>query len=137
MTRERILEFLRFCIVGFTAFCVDYSLLEMLVLFGMKASYARIGSIAVALQVSYLLHHRFTYRTGTPLSVHSWLKFLTSNLIGAGINYSMFLIVLHLNIFTDEQASRLIAMLAATATALFFNHWANRRFAFRHRGRDA
>lgn len=124
-------EFLRFCLVGGVAFLIDAILLEGLVYAGIAASVARIISIAIALQASYLMHSAFTYRGHRGLTRTSWLAFLSSNLIGAGLNYGVFLLVLHAALGDCPENTRLIALLAGTLAALMFNYWANRRFAFR------
>lgn len=116
--------------VGALAFMVDAGTLELLVALGLPALTARILSIAVALQLSYLLHGAFTYRAHGGYSVKRWRLFMLSNLLGAAINYVLFAGVLSAVLIADAQSSRLIALTAGTSVALFFNHWANRRFAF-------
>ncbi len=123
-------EFMRFCAVGGVAFMVDAGVLELLIALEMPALAARVFSIAVALQCSYLLHGAFTYRTHHGYSIQSWRLFMTSNLLGAAINYAVFAGVLGAALGPDAESSRWIALVAGTGVALFFNHWANRRFAF-------
>lgn len=109
---------------------VDAGALELLIALEMPALAARVFSIAVALQCSYLLHGAFTYRAHHGYSMQNWRLFMTSNLLGAAINYAVFAGVLGAAIGPDAESSRLIALVAGTSIALFFNHWANRRFAF-------
>ncbi len=126
----RLAEIARFVLVGGFAFVVDASLLEFFIHLTLDPWLARILSIGIALQVSYLLHARFTYRGHAGISRKSWRTFLTSNLLGSAINYGTFLTLLTLNLGNNAQTSRLIALLTATAIAMMFNYWANRRFAF-------
>jgi putative flippase GtrA len=123
-------EFLRFCLVGGMAFMIDAMILEFLVWAGLPALVARVVSIGVALQFSYLLHSRFTFRDHARSGASTWLSFISSNLIGAIINYGVFCLVLYAQLVESEQISRLMALVAGTAVALFFNYWANRRFVF-------
>ena len=126
-------ELLRFVMVGFFGFCVDAMLLELFVRIGFVPAIARIFSIALALQVSYALHGIFTYRNHRGFNRKSWLRFMASNLIGAAINYGIFLAVLAADLAHEPRASRMIALVTATAITLSFNYWANRRFAFAHK----
>lgn len=123
-------EFLRFCVVGFTAFCVDTALLELLVRLGLSGFVARCISLGVALQVSYFLHGLYTYRNHQGYSVRRWLQFLGSNLVGALINYLVFVGVLFVAPFGEGFLTRLCAMVTGTAVSLGFNYWANKRFVF-------
>jgi putative flippase GtrA len=123
-------EFLRFCRVGGIAFVLDAMILEFLVWLGLTALVARVVSIGVVLQFSYLLHSRFTFRNHERSGASIWLSFISSNLIGAIINYAVFCLVLYAQLMESEQISRLIALVAGTGVALFFNYWVNRRFFF-------
>ncbi|MDX2095847.1 MAG: GtrA family protein [Alphaproteobacteria bacterium] len=133
MSPLRHREFLRFCMVGFLAFLVDSSLLELLVYTGLTAPVARGLSIAVALQCSYFLHGAFTFRAHGGYSIKSWMKFMLGNLMGAALNYGVFLLVLMAQVGADARIARLAALLAGTAVALLFNYWASRRFVFARR----
>lgn len=128
--KKHLPEFLRFCVVGFTAFCVDTALLELLVRLGLSSFLARCISLGVALQVSYFLHGVYTYRNHQGYSIRHWLQFIASNLLGAGINYAVFVVMLFVAPFGEGFLTRLSALVAGTAVALGFNYWANRRFVF-------
>lgn len=128
--RKHLPEFLRFCVVGFTAFCVDSALLEVMVRLGMGQILARCISLGLALQISYLLHGIYTYRNHQGYSVKHWLQFIGSNLVGALVNYLVFIAVLFAAPFGEGFLTRLSALVAGTAVALFFNYWANKRFVF-------
>lgn len=109
---------------------VDAAILEFLVLGQVPASIARVISIAIALQVSYLLHRRFTFSSRQPHSPRRWGKFMAANLIGAVINYSVFLGLVAASLSDDADTARGLALLGSTATALVFNYWANRTLVF-------
>jgi putative flippase GtrA len=130
MLRAPTPQFLRFCIVGGMAFALDYALLEMMVATGISAPLARVFSIAIALQASYFLHGAFTFRDHQGYSLARWSVFISSNLIGAGVNYAVFLAVMHAHFVSSQPLLRGVALIAGTAVALFFNYWANRRFVF-------
>ena len=123
----RLHEFLRFALVGFVGFVVDAGLLELAVFLGLPAQSARVISILLALQVTYTLHGRFTFRRHGGYSRRAWLQFMLANLIGALLNYGTFLLLL----IDDTRPTRLVALLGGTGVGLCFNYWANRKFAFR------
>lgn len=137
MLAPRLAEFIRFCLVGGLAFIVDAGLLELLVAAGLPAGAARAISIAVALQCSFFMHGAFTYRAHRGFCVKSWQRFMLSNLLGAAINYGIFVALLQAALGNTPQTDRLLALVAGTTVALFFNHWANRRFAFARKAPDA
>lgn len=116
-------QFLRFCLVGGVGFIVDFLVLQALIIFGFTPQFARIYSILLALQVTFVLHRQFTFRVQ-----HSWwrawIKFMASNALGALVNYACF-------VFALNFVSHTPAMLIATVIALFFNYWANKRYVFR------
>lgn len=115
---------------GGLAFIVDAAILEFLVLGQVPASTARVISIAIAMQVSYLLHRRFTFSSRHPHSSRRWGKFMATNLIGAVINYSVFVGLLTVPLSEDADTARALALFGSTAVALVFNYWANRTLVF-------
>lgn len=133
MSVTRILEFLRFCIVGFVGFLTDAVMLEIFVACDVPTRIARLFSMALALQVGYVLHQIFTFRGRGGFSTRRWLHFLALNLVGVAINYSIFLAGLALFPISDAQMQRQAALVAGTSVALAFNYWANGRFVFAKR----
>ncbi|MFM9889450.1 MAG: GtrA family protein [Rickettsiales bacterium] len=133
--RQRVTEFLRFCIVGLMGYFVDAGTLELLVHAGLESWLARVFSIPTALQCTYALHGLFTYRGHGDFSRRKWAGFMLYNLLGAAINYTIFLIVLRMLPFTSELAQRQGALFCGMAVALWFNYWATRHFVFRRADR--
>lgn len=132
ITRVRIGEFLRFCLVGGIGFLVDWGVLEQCVEGGMPTLPARTLSILVALQVTYVLHEAFTFRTHAGYRLRRWLQFAGWNLLGGAVNLAVFMGMVQLlgGVVADAWIGRLLAMVTGTAVALVFNYWANRRFVF-------
>ncbi len=130
MLRLVIPEFLRFCIVGGIAFVVDATWLELFVHLGLAIAIARIVSLTIALHVSYFLHGIFTYRGHRGYTRATWTQFLLSNIVGALVNYGIFLGVVALTPFADDRLNRLTGMVVGTILSMGFNYWANKRFAF-------
>ena len=123
-------EFMRFCIVGGIAFFSDTALLELLVHLGLETAVARLFSLPIALHVSYFLHGIFTYRGHRGYTRATWIQFMTSNGVGALINYSIFLGIVAFAPFTEDRLTRLAGMFIGTVFSMGFNYWANKRFAF-------
>ncbi len=130
LTIDRLYEFFRFCCVGSIGFLTDYVIMEFLVHHGVDVRIARLISIAVAMQVTYILHGRVTYRNHTRRGFKTWLTFITTNLLGVSINYLLFLGALVLLAFDSARMNRLSAVVIGTSVALFFNYVMNQKFAF-------
>lgn len=128
-------EFLRFCIVGFIGFLLDAALLELFVTAGLPAPLARMISMPSALQLTYVLHSRFTFPA--PFSFRAWLKFMIANSTGALVNYFTFLLSFWLLPMPNALLQRQAALAVGTMVGLFFNYWANRRFVFKAGNHDA
>ena len=123
-------QFLRFCIVGVIAFVVDAAVLFALVSIGLTDAIARSISLTLGMQTAYILNARFTFQGHRGIGLATWLSFITSNLLGAALNYLVFLAVLHWLALQNEPMLRLLAIISGTSVGLMFNYWANRRFAF-------
>lgn len=130
LTRKNFPQFLRFCIVGFTTYLVDSAVMETLVHQGLHAMEARAISITIAMQCGYLLHGIFTFRGHGKRHREAWIRYMTSNLIGAALNYAVFVIAFHLTPFTEPLLARQSALICAVGVAMWFNFWANGRFVF-------
>lgn len=123
-------RFFRFLLVGGAAFLVDYTLLEFLMLAGLSSPWARTFSLAIALQFSYFAQGAFTYHGHAGYSIRQWLRFIGSNLLGAFINYAIFMLAITHAPLYNTHIKNLVGLVAGTTIALGFNYWANQRFVF-------
>jgi putative flippase GtrA len=130
MLRSISPQFLRFCMVGGIAFCVDYGLMELLIAGHVSTMVSRGFSMVAALQVSYLLHGSFTFKHSQRRSWRHWQSFMFSYAIGILINYLIFVSLLHISPYTEASISRFVALAVATSVSLIFNYWATKRFVF-------
>lgn len=121
-------QFLKFCVVGLIGALVDAALLELFVHLGLTPFYARILSMLSALQLTYILHARFTFCR--PRSLKGWSAFMLANSTGASVNYLSFFTAFSLLTTDSPLLQRQLALLIGTAAGLAFNYWANRRFVF-------
>lgn len=128
---RRLPRFLRFCLSGGVAFIVDNGLMECGVYAGLMPAVARLFSVTVALQVNYALQRSLTFHDTGQRGGRVWVRFLMSNALGVGVNYSIFL--LGLSLLGDGFIERQLSVVAGTAVALVFNYLANIHFVFRGR----
>lgn len=154
-SQSRMREFFRFCLIGGVGFLVDSAVTNILFFLLAQENLsmvlvARIIGMFVALQATYRLHRVFTFRGQTPHSRRSWVKFMQFNLIGAAINYVVFVVAgtllarwimpfiagsesFYMPLFDANTLLFMIvesAVIAGTIAGLLFNYWANRRFVF-------
>ena len=128
MAQFNIRTFLCFCIVATIGLMVDSVLLELLVSQHFYPTHARIVSMIGALQVTYVLHGRFTFPT--PYTRKTWLRFMLANSTGAFLNYLVFVVLMVSITLTNPLLHRQLALMMGTGVGLVFNFWANRRFVF-------
>lgn len=111
---------------------VDATVLEIAVALGISnLTLARGLSLLTAMQVAYALNLLFTFRQPQRHGLSTWMRFVTSNLAGAAINYGVFMGTLHWLLTEGGRTERIAAIVAGTGVALFFNYWANQRFVFK------
>ena len=123
--------FLRFFLVGALAMLVDMGALWLIhTLAGVDVYLARVGSFLVAATFAWALNRTFTFReadTGGPIA--QWLRYLSSNSLGAAVNYAVFA-VLVASIPLVATVPQL-GVAAGAAAGLAFNYTAAKRFVFR------
>jgi putative flippase GtrA len=131
--KKAIPEFVRFCIIGGSLFVFDAVMLEILVRNGVGPFFARLISLALSLQLAYVAHGLFTFRGHGGFNPKNWLGFIGANLLGACINFGVFMAVLTLMGEERGMVSRISGLVAGTGVALFFNYWMNRRYVFKRK----
>lgn len=124
-------NFLLFGLVGSMGFAVDGGLLHLLVSqlsWGPVA--ARAVSIPVAVYVTWLLNHLFTFRGISNRPAYLGLaRYITVSLAGAGVN---FLVYSALVLTYRTMASQpLLPLAIASAVALVVNYLGSKHYAFR------
>ncbi len=116
--------------VGGLGFVADAGVLEGLVAMGVAPALARVLSIGCALQVTYLLHGRFTFRAQGSFTLRRWVHFMLCNALGACVNYGVFVGVMAAALLGDGATNRYLALVISTAVALGVNYFMNRRWVF-------
>ena len=105
-------QFAQFMCVGSAGFALDAGTTLLLVQTGVPPWLARSMAIALAMVFTWLLNGRFTFARGDPAAVSTFLPYLLVALAAAGLNYSVFLLVL------GPLGSILFAVALATAVSM-------------------
>lgn len=133
-----------FAAAGTLGFIVDASLLYATA--GLLGWYgARALSFAGAATTTWLINRRWTFRpppktsaptnsraTDTPL-LHEYLRYLSSMLGGATLNYGTYVAILHYTSDTAFHYAPILGVAAGSIVGLFANFLVARYWVFRHR----
>jgi putative flippase GtrA len=129
LQRPAIRQFVKFGVVGFASFLIDYGLYMLFTrVFGVYYLTAKISSFCIAAVNSYLLNRAWTFRSRDPDRLRQGAQFLVVASIGAGLNAGI-MYVLHGRLRFNDQ----IAFVVATGIVMFWNFLVNRAWTFRHR----
>jgi putative flippase GtrA len=96
LNKDLILKFFRFGCIGGLTFVFDACCFWLLIKLTGAPIVARLISVLLAMTMSWMLNRTFTFRADTSqISWLEWLKFLLSQLPGAGVNTLASLLFLH------------------------------------------
>jgi putative flippase GtrA len=115
--------FFRFGVVGAVGFFVDGLLLVLLIALDWSLFLARLGSFACAVSITWYFNRVWTFnKTGVAKArfVKQYGYYLTAQLIGAGINFGTFFLVIHW--FPVISSEPLIALAVGSSVAMCFNY---------------
>jgi putative flippase GtrA len=124
-------EFGRFLVVGGTGFVVDGALLLLLVHgAGMSKLWARLPSFLVAVTVTWWLHRHFTFAwaRSTKPSAREWLRFVSGNVVGNGLNLALYWFLVG-----EFGWGPLAALALASGVAVGVNYGVSATWVFRRR----
>jgi putative flippase GtrA len=127
-TLEEGRMFLLFAAIGAGAFVIDAGVLTVGLHFGLTPAIARIVSLFVAMNATFVANRAFTFAKfrERPLPVQ-WALYMAANSIGAGVNYLVFLALTA----TLLKGQPVLAAAAGAVAGLAFNFTASRLTAFR------
>jgi putative flippase GtrA len=87
-------EFVWFAIIGTGAFCVDTAVLYAMLTTGLGFFAGRFVSYLIAVTCTWYANRRVTFAAarseGMRGSASEWLRFVTANLGGGAVNYSLY-----------------------------------------------
>ena len=88
-------QFLRFVLVGGVAFVVDAAIVQWLVV-GMSLNpyLARVFSFLTAASLTWVLNRRYTFEAKAQPSSREWLGYLGLMVIGGGVNYATYALLI-------------------------------------------
>ncbi|WP_176086590.1 GtrA family protein [Martelella sp. HB161492] len=123
--------FIRFAVVGAIAFVIDWLSLSVLLRLGVPFFAARAGSYVVAASSAWIMNRIWTFKSRHGTLVRQWLKYLSANLIGGGVNYA---VSVGMSFMLPElvQAYPVIAIALGTISGMVFNFALSRHYVFRN-----
>ena len=123
MTRERMLEIIRFCFVGGLSLMVDYAVLYSLTEFaGMYYLYSSAISFSVTVVLNYWLCVIYVFKGAKKQTTRQAIIFFSTGVIGLGINQlCMWLFV------TVAGVHYMLAKIFATAIVTLWNYVTKRK----------
>lgn len=127
------MHFLQFMVVGASGVLVNFAVLTLLLLIGLREEICLAGGIVVSMVSNFLLNRRFTFSYARDGNIWAqFLGFAGASSVGMLVNYG---VALYLNsgILKGVPFALYIAALSGIAAGLVFNFLGNRYFVFKHR----
>ncbi|MBQ6297273.1 MAG: GtrA family protein [Selenomonadaceae bacterium] len=123
MTRERMLEIIRFCFVGGVSFLMDYSILFALTEFaGVYYLYSSAISFSITVVFNYWLCVIYVFKDAQKQSARRAIIFFSTGIVGLGLNQ------LCMWFFVDVAGIYyMIAKIFATAIVTIWNYITKRK----------
>ena len=117
--------------VGAIGFIIDASVLQIAVQqLGLDPYSGRVLSYLVAATGTWSLNRRFTFGRSTSRWHEEWIRYVSVNGVGAGVNYAVYAFCVWYDAFFREHLVWAVA--AGSAIALVINFTASRYLVFRH-----
>lgn len=121
---------LAFLASGGTAFTVDAAILALLThVLGLHPIGARLIAISVAMVAGWLMHRTFTFAVTAPPTVAEFLRYAGVAWTAAAVNYGIFVAI----VLAYPAVEPLVALVVASAIAMFVAYFGMRFAAFRQR----
>jgi putative flippase GtrA len=117
---------LRFGFVGGVGFLTDAGCLAALLTAGAAPVPARLGSIAMALLVTWLLNRRLAFRSPLPPSLGEFSRYAAVGATSSAINFAVYSALL----LTTASVTPLMATAAGSAVAMTVTFLGLERFVF-------
>ena len=127
---EALVQKIRFLTVGVVGFVTNYIILTIAIYFGMHQVNGEIVAAVFALQVTFMLHDRWTYyNKASPLKLalhRRYILYITSNSFGSLMTVVIFSLTTR---FIDFH---LISLGLAAVAAMIWNYMINKFIIWRH-----
>ena len=129
-------KFVRFAMVGGLGFCVDGGLMTLLMVSGLEVLWARCISFSSAVTVTLLFNRLWTFESARHTGKKKeYLTYFFTQVVGAGINLSLFFILLDKHPLF--RSIPLIPLAAGAGLSLMFTFLVSRKIVFRSGTADA
>jgi putative flippase GtrA len=120
----------KFLAVGTVAFFIDVGVFQAVLLFEASPYVARFVSFLIACSASWRLNRTFAFHdAGNVRADLQWAQFLATSIVGGGVNYATFVVVIATLPLAGSYP--VIALAAGSVCALVFNFTAYDRYIFR------
>jgi putative flippase GtrA len=126
-------EKIRFAIVGSANTAIDFSILFILVLFGVDKFLGNFISTSIALSFSFFANKKFTFKTNGKSGYLNILKFLLITIFGLWVIQPLIIFSIE-NIMVPTHIDKFIVLFIgkflATIVTLIWNYLLYRKFVF-------
>ena len=129
--KKTVVQLVRFCMVGTIGFVVDVSILYAVVnLFDSGPYFGRVVSYIFAATITWKLNRSFTFLSTRSNALHlEWARYLLSNIVGATINYGVYVLCLiYFNLTIDYL---IIGVAAGSIAGLAVNFTISKLWIFK------
>lgn len=127
----RILEpsFIKFAVVGALGFFIDGGVLTLLMGMDWHIIASRACSFSAAVTATWMANRVWTFKSGGPRAMHrEYTYYFTTQIAGAIINLSVFLLIIHL--YPWLRSLPLIPLAFGSAVAMAFNFLVLKNFVY-------
>lgn len=126
-------EKIRFAVVGGANTAIDFSILFILVLFGVDKFFGNFISTSIALSFSFFANKKFTFKTEGKSGYLSILKFLLITIFGLWVIQPIIIFAIE-NIMSPIHIDKFIVLFIgkclATVVTMIWNYLLYRKFVF-------
>lgn len=120
---------LKFAVVGVIGFAVDASVLHVIALaFGVDPYTARAASYLCAATTTWWLNRRWTFASRDPGIVQEWARFVSVNLSGGIVNYTVYAVLVAL--FEWFTAHLAVAVAIGSLSGMIVNFKGSQKLVF-------
>jgi putative flippase GtrA len=124
-------QFVIFMAVGFIGFVIDALLLTYLSQkIGLSLLASRVLSFSAASTITWLLNRKVTFKTAKATHIE-YLKYNTVQLLGAGINFSIFIVIVE--IFEKFEQTPIIPLGIGAIFSMAFNFIGAKLWVYKHK----
>ena len=125
---------LKFTGVSLVGFAVDAILLQIGVSMGAAPAWARLFSLAIAMQLTFVINARLVFHAhDRSQRLHQWVGYMLSNGVGNVFNYWIFITLVSTRL--PVASNHLVALTVGAMTAWAMNFACARFVVFRKRDR--